>query len=107
MSSEGKDRLGDKLKKREKAEEDRYFAQQDAAKVAALKSAGEQEAGAGKMDCPRCGVKLDQEVLEGVTIDRCGACGGMWLDRGELETLAERTEEAWFSKWVRNVLGAR
>jgi Zn-finger nucleic acid-binding protein len=28
-------------------------------------------------------------ALEGVEIDRCLACGGTWLDRGELERLAE------------------
>ncbi len=27
--------------------------------------------------------------LEGVEIDRCLACGGTWLDRGELERIAE------------------
>jgi Zn-finger nucleic acid-binding protein len=28
--------------------------------------------------------------LEGIELDHCPACGGTWLDAGELETIAER-----------------
>jgi Zn-finger nucleic acid-binding protein len=30
----------------------------------------------------------------GVTIDTCGACGGVWLDKGELGELLARTQQA-------------
>ena len=40
------------------------------------------------MNCPRCStpalVELDRD---GITIDRCERCRGIWLDRGELEKL--------------------
>jgi Zn-finger nucleic acid-binding protein len=40
------------------------------------------------MNCPRC---LDVELLEkdrdGITVDGCPRCRGIWLDRGELERL--------------------
>lgn len=26
-------------------------------------------------------------AIAGIEVDRCGICGGIWLDRGELETL--------------------
>ena len=43
------------------------------------------------MRCPRCETKvLDEVVREGVTIDVCRECRGMWLDRGELERLIAR-----------------
>ena len=47
------------------------------------------------MNCPRCGSEpLDERVREGVTIDVCGACRGIWLDRGELEKLIARSMDS-------------
>lgn len=47
----------------------------------------------GKMDeiidCPRCRVKMKQATRENVTIDYCTKCGGLWLDKGEMEKLLE------------------
>ena len=40
--------------------------------------------------CPRCREPLVAFELDGVEIDRCLACGGTWLDAGELEWIAER-----------------
>lgn len=43
------------------------------------------------MNCPRCGSEpLDERDREGVTIDVCRSCRGVWLDRGELEKLIAR-----------------
>lgn len=40
------------------------------------------------MICPRCTTSaLERQVRANVTIDVCTGCRGMWLDRGELETL--------------------
>jgi uncharacterized protein len=44
------------------------------------------------MQCPRCETSsLDERDRDGVTIDVCKACRGVWLDRGELEKLIART----------------
>jgi len=44
------------------------------------------------MKCPRCETAtLDEKEREGVTIDVCRSCRGLWLDRGELEKLVART----------------
>lgn len=44
------------------------------------------------MNCPRCETAtLDERVRDGVTIDVCHTCRGVWLDRGELERLIART----------------
>ena len=40
------------------------------------------------MKCPKCGGALKEENFHGVLIDRCGGCGGVYLDKGELELLA-------------------
>ncbi len=39
--------------------------------------------------CPVCQLPLQATPKEKVEIDVCGQCGGVWLDRGELEQLAE------------------
>ena len=39
--------------------------------------------------CVDCGVVLEQQVRQGVEIDCCRQCGGLWLDRDELERLVE------------------
>jgi Zn-finger nucleic acid-binding protein len=40
------------------------------------------------MQCPRCETaSLTELDRDGVTIDRCERCRGVWLDRGELEKL--------------------
>jgi uncharacterized protein len=38
-------------------------------------------------NCPNDGVPLMEMVKNGVTIDVCPECKGVWLDRGELEKL--------------------
>jgi len=98
-----KDRFGDKLRKKQKAEEDTYFAEQDRAKLEKLRQAASQaEAQLGM--CPRCLVSLRQREHHQVQIDECPKCGGMWLDKNELQTLIEREDESWASRWLRSVL---
>lgn len=43
------------------------------------------------MKCPRCGVGLDIAERQGIEIDYCPDCRGVWLDRGELDKIIERT----------------
>jgi Zn-finger nucleic acid-binding protein len=38
--------------------------------------------------CPRCRVDMKKLVKKDVVIDICKKCGGMWVDKGELEKLA-------------------
>ena len=37
--------------------------------------------------CPHCGVGMKEVERRGVLVDVCPQCGGVWLDRGELEKL--------------------
>ena len=46
------------------------------------------------MNCPVCGEGLRQVEWSGVAIDLCPRCRGVWLDRGELETILEREAAA-------------
>ena len=45
------------------------------------------------MKCPKCGHDLVEEDLEGVSIDRCSFCEGVFFDAGELESLFARRDE--------------
>ena len=40
--------------------------------------------------CPLCNEPLVAFELDGIEIDRCVDCGGVWLDAGELELIAGR-----------------
>ncbi len=45
------------------------------------------------MVCPRCNVNLNQSQKESIEIDYCPQCNGVWLDRGELDKIIDRTHE--------------
>lgn len=45
------------------------------------------------MKCPACRDVMIVLELEQVEVDHCVACGGVWLDGGELELLLEDAEE--------------
>jgi Zn-finger nucleic acid-binding protein len=44
------------------------------------------------MKCPICDIEMRISEREGVEIDYCPQCRGVWLDRGELEKLIARVE---------------
>jgi uncharacterized protein len=41
--------------------------------------------------CPACMVELKITDRQGVEIDYCPQCRGVWLDRGELDKMLDRT----------------
>ena len=41
--------------------------------------------------CPVCRVALTMSDRQGIEIDYCPQCRGVWLDRGELDKLIDRT----------------
>lgn len=44
------------------------------------------------MKCPQDGATLVMSERSGVEIDYCPECRGVWLDRGELDKIVERSE---------------
>ena len=44
------------------------------------------------MKCPHCNVNLLMSERQGVEIDYCPECRGVWLDRGELDKILERSQ---------------
>lgn len=45
------------------------------------------------MECPIDKSKLTTVTRDGVEIDYCPSCHGVWLDRGELDKIIDKTNE--------------
>ena len=46
------------------------------------------------MQCPACSETLVMSERQGIEIDYCPKCRGVWLDRGELDKIIERAAAA-------------
>ena len=44
--------------------------------------------------CPKCGSEMRNYERNRILVDQCSGCGGLFLDKGELEQLAA-AENAW------------
>lgn len=45
------------------------------------------------MLCPTCNVDLALSEKQGIEIDYCPKCRGIWLDRGELDKIIQRSAD--------------
>lgn len=45
------------------------------------------------MQCPQCAIPLNMAERCGIEIDYCPQCRGVWLDRGELDKIIERSSQ--------------
>ena len=43
------------------------------------------------MNCPTCKIPLVMSERQGIEIDYCSECRGIWLDRGELDKIIEKS----------------
>jgi Zn-finger nucleic acid-binding protein len=86
-----KDRFGDTMRLVERAKEDIYFAERDREVLEKLRNQLRKVETVGTpRSCPKCPGKLEGYTLEGFALDRCHQCGGVWLDRGELEAIVKK-----------------
>ncbi|MBI1368493.1 MAG: hypothetical protein GC162_07540 [Planctomycetes bacterium] len=90
--------------------EDAYFHEKDQEAVDRLrqnltsarkKQAADQSGEPHWLRCPKCGAKMAEVAMGPVKVDRCGGCGGVYFDAGELELLLKAREP----KGVLSVLG--
>ena len=86
------------LKDQGYSKEDEYFHRKDQELIAKLRTKAEAHKAKTEgehlkkdywMRCPKCGSALAEHRYSKVAIDRCTSetCGGIYLDRGELEIL--------------------
>jgi hypothetical protein len=100
-----KDHLGEKMRLKERAEEDRYFAERDRELIAKLKQAqtAEQEKAIRELArarCPQCGERLRQRLFHGVMIEECPICQGIWLNQAKLTEVSRHRGEEWMSSFL-------
>lgn len=43
------------------------------------------------MNCPKCSGELKIAERQGIEIDYCNSCRGIWLDAGELDKIIDRS----------------
>lgn len=76
--------------------EEEYFARIEFERLRKLQEEREKHMAANEkkrlkelhfMRCPKCGMELSEIDYQGVKIDKCFCCEGLWLDAGELEAL--------------------
>jgi Transcription factor zinc-finger len=96
---DSKDRLGKRLKEKEKGEEDRYFAEKDREALDRLKKRDNLDVVTLALGhCPRCGAALTPVKVHGVEVQQCPVECGLWLDKGELELIARRERDSWLGR---------
>jgi ribosomal protein S27E len=97
------------------SDEEEYFKKRDMEAKAKLKAKLEaQKAEAEKaarkelhfMKCGKCGSEMMTQVFRGIEIERCGGCGAVLLDPGELEELAGEDQSDVISNFF-SVFGGR
>ena len=82
-------------------QEDAYFHQKDAellAKRRADLDAQRRDSTSGIINCPRCGSEMNEVTVDHVNVDRCTGCGGVFLDKGELEILTHAESGGFFKR---------
>lgn len=57
------------------------------------------------MKCPTCSINLVMTDRSGIEIDYCPDCRGVWLDRGELDKIIERSSQPMKSSNDENLKG--
>jgi len=98
-----KDRYGETLREREKAEEDRYAAEQDRILLEKLRQQSQATLGAKGL-CPQCGSTLIASRRFEVSVQTCGECRGVWLTIDDLERILARASEGEIVRFVRGLL---
>ena len=56
------------------------------------------------MHCPKCGMQMHEVKLKGLDVDLCFACGGVFLDRSEVDVIAHPQQKgimAAILNWLR------
>jgi uncharacterized protein with PIN domain len=91
--------------------EDEYFLKRDADLIKAQRAKLDDERAKAErsshhMRCPKCGGHLAEEDFHHIKIDRCPDCGGLWLDKGEMEMLDE-IDQSKVRGFVRSMFGLK
>ena len=89
--------------------EDEYFARRDAEllrqqRASAQQAAAQAERKSHDMKCPKCGYDLITGDWDGIQIDQCTHCHGIWFDAGEAESLLKSPQSNVLARVFRAVV---
>jgi hypothetical protein len=59
------------------------------------------------MRCPKCGMELTEIEYRGIQLDKCFSCGGVYLDDGELEQIADSPDDQGLFAGLTRVFGGK
>ena len=104
MADDEKDRLGDQLHRKQKGEEERFFAERELKLLERLRAprpvSPEADPDASRsMRCPRCGIVLIAVPHDGTAAAECPSGHGLWLDQADVERLATRERDSWLGRF--------
>ncbi|RME58502.1 MAG: hypothetical protein D6780_06615 [Candidatus Dadabacteria bacterium] len=80
--------MEDIWKKREKAKEEEYFRKLNEKALERIRARSKARLS------PITGKPMETKNIMGVVVDYCPDSGGIWLDKGELEEIIKRIEQA-------------
>jgi len=95
-----KDRFGETMRLVERAKEDIYFAEREREVLEKLRTQLRKVESEVPRNCPKCPGKLESYTFEGFPLDRCHECGGIWLDKGELEAIVRLIRRGPLGAWL-------
>lgn len=52
------------------------------------------------MKCPKCGMDLQEIEFQGVKVDQCANCGGVFFDAGEIDSIVKKDEQGVIGKMM-------
>ncbi len=92
--------MGDAMDDRRKGLEEEYFHRKNKEAVDKMRekmriAAEAKASGSSSLACPRCDGTLEANTFQGVVVDTCPKCGGVWLDADELEQLTKKDDGSW------------
>ena len=82
--------------------EDEYFVREDAEKKRRLALEQKKALAAEEqkrlrelhwMHCPKCGMDMHTVRFQNIDVDTCFSCGGVFLDKGEIDVIAHPTQK--------------
>lgn len=90
------------MEDRAQALENEYFRRQEQMLIEKLRAklAAEKKTPSG-VKCLKCEGEMVESVFEGLTIEVCNKCHGVWLDTDKLARIAhhEQDKSFWYGHW--------
>ncbi|HEX5604996.1 MAG TPA: zf-TFIIB domain-containing protein [Candidatus Binatia bacterium] len=95
-----KDRFGETMRLAERAKEDIFFAEKDRELLEKLRAQLRKVDRVEALRCPKCPGNLESYTFHGISLDRCHECGGVWLDKGELQAIVRKISRGPVGEWL-------